>query len=35
MMEGIGFYSGLSMRWFRDGFCDAEKAAAAETGTDP
>ncbi len=30
MMEGIGFYSGLSMRWFRDGFCDAEKAAAAE-----
>jgi autoinducer 2 (AI-2) kinase len=35
MTEGIGFYSGLAMRWFRDGFCDAERAAAAATGADP
>ena len=34
MTEGIGFYSGLSMRWFRDAFCELEKAAAAATGVD-
>ncbi len=34
MMEGIGFYSGLTMRWFRDAFCDLEKKEAAATGTD-
>ncbi|HYM65814.1 MAG TPA: autoinducer-2 kinase, partial [Patescibacteria group bacterium] len=34
MMEGIGFYCGLSMRWFRDAFCDLEKLEAARTGTD-
>jgi autoinducer 2 (AI-2) kinase len=34
MMEGIGFYCGLSMRWFRDAFCDLEKLEAERTGTD-
>jgi autoinducer 2 (AI-2) kinase len=34
MMEGIGFYCGLSMRWFRDAFCELEKSEAARTGTD-
>jgi autoinducer 2 (AI-2) kinase len=34
MMEGIGFYCGLTMRWFRDAFCDLEKAEAARTGDD-
>ncbi len=34
MMEGIGFYSGLTMRWFRDAFCDLEKKMAAATDTD-
>ena len=28
MLEGIGFYIGMSMRWFRDAFCDTEVAAA-------
>jgi autoinducer 2 (AI-2) kinase len=35
MIEGIGFYSGLSMRWFRDAFCDQEIQQAAMRGTDP
>jgi autoinducer-2 kinase len=35
MIEGIGFYSGLALRWFRDAFCDWEKARAAEQGIDP
>ncbi|TMC92102.1 MAG: autoinducer-2 kinase, partial [Chloroflexi bacterium] len=35
MMEGIGFYCGLSMRWYRDAFCDLEKLEAERTGTDP
>jgi len=35
MIEGIGFYSGLAMRWFRDAFCDLEKKQAAERGIDP
>jgi autoinducer 2 (AI-2) kinase len=34
MMEGIGFYCGLSMRWFRDAFCDLEKQEAARTKVD-
>ncbi|HSS94024.1 MAG TPA: autoinducer-2 kinase [Candidatus Dormibacteraeota bacterium] len=34
MMEGIGFYCGLSMRWFRDAFCDLERLEADRTGTD-
>ena len=34
MMEGIGFYCGLTMRWFRDAFCDLERQEAAATGTD-
>jgi autoinducer 2 (AI-2) kinase len=35
MLEGIGFYSGLALRWFRDGFCDAEIERAARRGVDP
>jgi len=35
MLEGIGFYCGLAMRWFRDAFCDTEIAAAAARGLDP
>jgi autoinducer 2 (AI-2) kinase len=34
MMEGIGFYSGLVMRWFRDAFCAAEVERAAGRGMD-
>src|SRR6267143_2449200 len=34
MMEGIGFYCGLTMRWFRDAFCDLEKLEAERTGID-
>jgi len=34
MMEGIGFYCGLSMRWFRDAFCELEKLEAERTGVD-
>jgi autoinducer 2 (AI-2) kinase len=32
--EGITFFSGLLMRWFRDAFCDMEKAEAKEKGVD-
>jgi autoinducer 2 (AI-2) kinase len=35
MLEGIGFYCGMSMRWFRDAFCDAEVAQARSRGVDP
>jgi len=35
MLEGIGFYCGMSMRWFRDAFCDAEVALARDRGVDP
>ncbi|HUK80594.1 MAG TPA: autoinducer-2 kinase [Nitrososphaerales archaeon] len=35
MMEGIGFYSGLTLRWFRDGFCESEKEEAKRRGVDP
>lgn len=32
--EGITFFSGLIMRWFRDAFCDKEKLEAQERGID-
>jgi len=32
--EGITFFSGLVMRWFRDAFCDIEKAEAKKKGID-
>ena len=32
--EGITFFSGLVMRWFRDAFCDLEKIEAKEKGID-
>jgi len=32
--EGITFFSGLIMRWFRDAFCDLEKLKAQEKGVD-
>jgi autoinducer 2 (AI-2) kinase len=35
MLEGIGFYCGMSMRWFRDAFCAAEVAQARQRGVDP
>jgi len=35
MMEGIGFYSGLTLRWFRDGFCQSEMEVAKRRGIDP
>jgi autoinducer-2 kinase len=35
MLEGIGFYCGMSMRWFRDAFCDGEVALARRRGVDP
>jgi autoinducer-2 kinase len=35
MLEGIGFYCGMSMRWFRDAFCAAEVAEARGRGLDP
>jgi autoinducer-2 kinase len=34
MTEGIGFYCGIAMRWFRDAFCELEVAAAARRGVD-
>ena len=34
MTEGIGFYCGIVMRWFRDGFCELELADAARLGAD-
>ncbi len=34
MVEGIGFYCGLVMRWFRDAFCEHEKELAAAAGRD-
>lgn len=35
MTEGIGFYCGIAMRWFRDAFCELERAEAARRGVDP
>ena len=32
--EGISFFSGLVMRWFRDAFCDMEKLEAQKRGLD-
>jgi len=32
--EGITFFSGLIMRWFRDAFCDMEKVEAIKKGVD-
>jgi autoinducer 2 (AI-2) kinase len=32
--EGITFFSGLVMRWFRDAFCDMEKLEAAKRNCD-
>jgi len=32
--EGITFFSGLVMRWFRDAFCDLEKLEAKKNGKD-
>jgi autoinducer 2 (AI-2) kinase len=34
MIEGIGFLSGLTMRWFRDAFCALEVERARERGID-
>jgi autoinducer 2 (AI-2) kinase len=34
MIEGIGFYCGLIMRWFRDAFCELEQAEAGREGID-
>ena len=34
MTEGIGFYCGIVMRWFRDAFCDPEVAEARERQVD-
>jgi autoinducer 2 (AI-2) kinase len=34
MIEGIGFYCGIVMRWFRDAFCELEQAQAARDGVD-
>lgn len=34
MMEGIGFYCGIVMRWFRDTFCELEALEAARDGSD-
>ena len=33
--EALAFKPGLVMRWFRDGFCQAEKELARLEGTDP
>ncbi len=33
--EGISFFSGMVMRWFRDVFCESEVAEAARRGIDP
>lgn len=35
MMEGIGFYCGITMRWYRDAFCELEKLQAHDRGVDP
>ena len=34
MVEGVGFYSGLVMRWFRDAFCELEAAEARREHAD-
>ena len=32
MIEGIGFYCGLTMRWFRDAFCEPTKSNGRPSG---
>jgi autoinducer 2 (AI-2) kinase len=34
LVEGIGFYCGLALRWFRDAFCQPEQAEAKRLGVD-
>jgi autoinducer-2 kinase len=34
MIEGIGFYCGIVMRWFRDAFCELEQAEAKRLEVD-
>jgi autoinducer 2 (AI-2) kinase len=34
MTEGIGFYCGIAMRWFRDAFCEPERQEAARRDVD-
>lgn len=34
MVEGIGFYCGIVMRWFRDAFCEPEVTQAEREGVD-
>lgn len=34
-IEGIGFYCGIAMRWFRDAFCEQEKNEAKKRNVDP
>jgi autoinducer-2 kinase len=34
MTEGIGFYCGIAMRWFRDAFCELEQTEADRRGVD-
>jgi autoinducer 2 (AI-2) kinase len=34
MMEGIGFYCGIVMRWFRNAFCELEALESQRTGED-
>jgi autoinducer 2 (AI-2) kinase len=34
MTEGIGFYCGIAMRWFRDAFCELERDEAVRRGVD-
>lgn len=33
-LEGVGFYTGYMMRWFRDAFCEEEKRLARSLGID-
>ena len=33
-MEGIGFYCGIVMRWFRDAFCELEAQRRSASGQD-
>jgi len=35
MVEGIGFFSGSALRWFRDSFCEPQREAAQRGDDDP
>ncbi len=35
MTEGIGFYCGIAMRWYRDAFCELETREARRRAIDP